>query len=267
MKLNRDSLLRRAVKPTFYKKYWLNLAEYASIFFSALGVFGVAASGQAFYAVAPMTLALSLNMANRYRFEKQMQLSQRSEIEDIHCSMERLEKNAARVIWKLHQQLSTEIQLRQQISTEIESVREKLCTGSTQAVDSKIQQQLTVLEDSVSSVQESLASIDQKALSIDDWEIVNGRIYVIEEAIANLQKDMKVLLKEPQVYISQLQARIDEIEVQNTQVVKPHLKRLITLVRQLQHSNYSTSSHQSIISKQSLREHAGESVRQSETRF
>ncbi|WP_210407658.1 hypothetical protein [Hydrocoleum sp. CS-953] len=258
MERNRDSLLRRAVKQTFYKKHWLNLAEYACIIGSALGAFGVAASGQAFYAVAPMTLAISLNVANRYRFEQQMILSQKSEIGEIQSSVEKLEKNAVKVI----------VKLRQQLSTEIESVREKFSTGSTQAVDSEIQQQLSALEYSASSVQKSLASVDKKALTTDDWEIVNGRLLVIEEAIANLQRDMEELAKEPQADISQLKAKIDDLEIENTQVVKPHLKRLITLVRQLQHTNYSSqSSHQSLISKQPVREVRGESVKQSEGRF
>ena len=257
MKLNQDSFLRRVVKPTFYKKSWLNLAEYASIVISAFGAFGVAVSGQAFYAVTPMVLALSLNVANRYRFERQMQLSQMSEIGKIQSSVESLEKNAVKVIVKLRQQLSTEIEL----------VREKFYTESTQAVGSEIQQQLTALEYSVSSVQKSLASVDQKVLSTDDWEIVNGRILVIEEAIDLLQRDMEGLVKEPQAEISQLQAKIDDLEIQNTQVLKPHLKRLIILVRQLQHTNYSSPSHQSVISKQPIREYTGESVKQSEGGF
>ena len=258
MEQNRDSLLKRAVKQTFNKKHWLNLAEYACIIGSALGAFGVAVSGQAFYAVAPMTLALSLNVANRYRFEQQMLLSKKSEIGEIQSSVQKLEQNAVKVILKL----------RQQLSTEIESVREQFSTESTQAVDSEIQQQLTALEHSASSVQKSLASVDKKALTTDDWEIVNGRLLVIEEAIANLQRDMEILAKKPEADISQLQAKIDDLEIQNTQVVKPHLKRLITLVRQLQHTNYSSQlSHQSLISKQPIREVTGESVKQSEGRF
>ncbi len=258
MERNRDSLPRRAVKQTFDKKHWLNLAEYACIIGSALGAFGVVASGQAFYAVAPMTLALSLNVANRYRFEQQMLLSQKSEIGEIQSSVEKLEKNAVKVI----------VKLRQQLSTEIESVREKFSTESIQVLDSEIQQQLTALEHSASSVQKSLASVDKKALTTDDWEIVNGRLLVIEEAIANLQRDMEILAKKPEADISQLQAKIDDLEIQNTQVVKPHLKRLITLVRQLQHTNYSSQlSHQSLISKQPIREVTGESVKQSEGRF
>lgn len=255
---NQDSLLQKALKPTLYKKHWVNLMEYASIVGSAVGAFAVAAGSHTFYAVAPLTLALSLNVANRYRFEKQMQLSQQSEMVEVQKSVEKLEKNAVKVI----------VKVRKQLSTDIESVREKLSTQSTQVVNSEIQQQLTALESSVSSVQQSLASVDTKALSTNDWQAVNGRLLVIEEAIANLQRDMEVLAKQPQSQISQLQAKIDHLEIQNTEVVKPHLKRLITLVRQLQHTSYSnSSSHQSVISKQQLRERTSESVKQPEGRF
>ncbi|MEB3340876.1 hypothetical protein, partial [Okeania sp.] len=221
----------------------------ACIFGSALGTLGVAFSGQVFYAVAPITLALSLNVANRYRLEQYILSSQKSEIESVQNSVERLEKNAVKVI----------IKLRQQLSTEIKSVREQLSSKSIETVNSEIQQQLTALEHSASSVEKSLASVDNKAMTADDWEIVNGRLLVIEEAIANLQKDMEILPKEPQVDISELEAKVDNLEIQNTQVVKPHLKRLITLVRQLQHTNYSnSSSHQSLISRQPIREYNGE---------
>ncbi|MEB3340882.1 MAG: hypothetical protein VKJ25_08920, partial [Okeania sp.] len=70
MEQNKDSFLNKSVNPMSDKKHWLNLAEYACIFGSALGTLGVAFSGQVFYAVAPITLALSLNVANRYRLEQ-----------------------------------------------------------------------------------------------------------------------------------------------------------------------------------------------------
>lgn len=255
---NLDSLFRRALKQTFYQKHWLDLAEYACVVGSAVGTLAVAAWGQAFYAVAPLTLALSLNVANRYRFEQQMQMSQKSEVGEVQQSVEKLERNAVKVI----------VKLRQQLSGEIESVRSQLSTGSIQTVDSEIQQQLSALEHSATSVQKSLASVGRKALSAEDWEAVNGRLLVIEEAIANLQRDLEILATQPQMDISQMQAKIEHLELQNREVVKPHLKRLITLVRQLQHTNYSNqSSHPSLMSKQPLREHTGESVKQSEGRF
>ncbi|MGB3510151.1 MAG: hypothetical protein WBA93_13120 [Microcoleaceae cyanobacterium] len=253
---NQDSLFQRALKQNLYQKNWLNLAEYACVVGSAVGAFAVAAWGQAFYAVAPLTLALSLNVANRYRFEQQMQLSQHSEVAEVQKSVEKLERNAVKVI----------VKLRQQVSTEIESVREQLSSTSTQPVDLKIQDELTALEHSASSVQKSLASVDKKSLTTDDWESVNGRLLVIEEAIANLQKDMEILAKEPQPDISQIKAQVDRLELQNREVVKPHLKRLITLVRQLQHTNYNQSSH-ALVSKNPIREPISESVKQSEGRF
>ncbi|MGK7920680.1 MAG: hypothetical protein AB4080_11815 [Trichodesmium sp.] len=249
---NQDSLLQGGLNQTLYKKHWLNVAEYISIIGSAVGAFAVAAWGQAFYAVAPMTLAISLNVANRYRFEQQMLLYQNSEIGEIQSSVEKLEKNAAKVI----------VKFRQQVSTEIESVREQLSNQSLKPLDSDIQKQLTALENSATSVQQSLASIDKKALTFDDWEEVNSRLLVIEEAIANLQRDMEVLAQKTAPNISQIEAKIDHLEIENQQVVKPHLKRLITLVRQLQHTNYSSkSSHNSLISQQPVREVTGESVK------
>ncbi|MDJ0555571.1 MAG: hypothetical protein QNJ68_14230 [Microcoleaceae cyanobacterium MO_207.B10] len=244
------------MKQNLYQKHWLDLAEYASVVASAMGALAVAAWGQAFYAVAPLTLALSLNIANRYRFEQQMQLSQYSEVAEVQNSVEKLERNAVKVI----------VKLRQQLSTEIESVREDLSNKSTQPVDWGIQDQLNALENSASSVQKSLAAVGKKALTTEDWETVNGRLLVIEEAIANLQRDMEILAKRPQPDISQMQAKIDDLEVQNREVVKPHLKRLITIVRQLQHTNYHQSSH-SLVSKKPIKEPISESVKQSEGRF
>ena len=255
---NQDSLFQKALNQTLYQKHWLDLAEYACVVGSAVGALAVAAWGQAFYAVAPLTLALSLNVANRYRFEQQMQLSQNSEVAAVQKSVEKLEKNAVKVILKL----------RQQLSTEIESVREQLSSKLIKPVDTEIQQQLDALEYSASSVQKNLAAVDKKALTTDDWEVVNGRLLVIEEAIANLQRDMEILAKQTQPDISQMQAKIDHLELQNREVVKPHLKRLITLVRQLQHTNYPhQSSHQSLISKQPMKERISESVKQSEGGF
>ena len=127
---NLNSLFQRAVKQTLYQKHWLDLAEYACVVGSAVGALAVAAWGQAFYAVAPLTLALSLNVANRYRFEQQMQLSQHSEVTEVEQSVEKLERNTVKVI----------IKLRQQLSTEIESVCEQLSTKSTQPVAGEIQE-------------------------------------------------------------------------------------------------------------------------------
>lgn len=51
---------------------WLNTAEYVSIACSAAGSVAAVASQQLVYAIAPMTLAMSLSLANRQRFQHQV---------------------------------------------------------------------------------------------------------------------------------------------------------------------------------------------------
>lgn len=52
---------------------WLNTAEYLSIACSAAGSVAAVASQQLVYAIAPMTLAMSVGLANRQRFQQQLE--------------------------------------------------------------------------------------------------------------------------------------------------------------------------------------------------
>src|SRR4028118_2384713 len=67
---------------------WLELAEYASVAGSAIGTIAAGLSGQILYAAAPLTAALSLNLANRQRFEQQMQQKANSALADVQASVE-----------------------------------------------------------------------------------------------------------------------------------------------------------------------------------
>jgi hypothetical protein len=69
-----NSILPKTVFSSLKQRHWLELAEYVSLISSAVGSGVVALSGQAFYGVAPLTLALSLNVANRYRLEQLFKL-------------------------------------------------------------------------------------------------------------------------------------------------------------------------------------------------
>ena len=111
---HQNSSEQKVIKDSIRQRHWLDLAEYASLAGSAVGALAVAISGQAFYAVVPMTLALSLNAANRNRYERSLQLSRGSEVTEVRQSMEKLEKNAVKTI----------VKLRQQLLKEIESIRE-----------------------------------------------------------------------------------------------------------------------------------------------
>jgi len=78
------------------KQPWLEIAEYASLAGSVLGIIAAATSSQVIYAAAPLTLALSLNLVNRKQSHQQTRQHIISAIADVH-----------QVIQSLHQQVQT----------------------------------------------------------------------------------------------------------------------------------------------------------------
>jgi hypothetical protein len=229
-------------------------------------------SGQAFYGVAPLTLALSLNVANRYRFEQQVRVHQNSEIAQVQKSVNKVEKTAVTVIVKLRKQLSADIAaLRQQMAAMPRA------EGFEDSID--IEQQLLSLGESVASLQEIVASavldvrqqvreqlqdlsvgqpanlqaveqaieqlqsatkcLAETAITRDDWEVVNTRFLEIQKVMANLQSQLQASTNQSTPDLSIVQAQIHRLEHEQQEVVKPHLKRLISVVKQLQHTQNS----------------------------
>lgn len=78
------------------KQPWLEIAEYASLASSVLGIIAAAMSSQIVYAAAPLTLALSLNLVNRKQSHQQTRQHIISAIAEVH-----------QVIQSLHQQVQT----------------------------------------------------------------------------------------------------------------------------------------------------------------
>jgi hypothetical protein len=257
------------LRQTFPKRHWLEFAEYASLAASGVGSLAVAVSGQAFYGVAPLTLALSLNVANRYRFEQQVRVYQNSEITEVQKSVNKIEKTAVTVIVKLRKQLSADIvSLRQQMAA---MPRHE---GFDSSID--IEQQLLSLGQSVASLQEIVASavidvrqqvreqlqdlsvgqpadleavkqaieqlqsatkrLAETSITQDDWEGVNTRFLEIQKVIANLHDQLQAQAHESEPDLSVMQAKIHRLEQEQQEVVKPHLKRLISVVKQLEHT-------------------------------
>jgi hypothetical protein len=260
------------LRPSFPQRHWLELAEYASLAASGVGSLAVAVSGQAFYGVAPLTLALSLNVANRYRFEQQVRVHQNSEIAQVQKSVNKVEKTAVTVIVKLRKQLSADIAaLRQQMAAMPRA------EGFEDSID--IEQQLLSLGESVASLQEIVASavldvrqqvreqlqdlsvgqpanlqaveqaieqlqsatkcLAETAITRDDWEVVNTRFLEIQKVMANLQSQLQASTNQSTPDLSIVQAQIHRLEHEQQEVVKPHLKRLISVVKQLQHTQNS----------------------------
>lgn len=258
------------LRQTFPKRHWLEFAEYASLAASGVGSLAVAVSGQAFYGVAPLTLALSLNVANRYRFEQQVRVYQNSEITEVQKSVNKIEKTAVTVIVKVRKQLSADIaSLRQQMaampghegfdSSSIDIEEQLLSLGQSVAslqdivasavidVRQQVREQLQDLslgqpanleavEEAIEQLQDATKRLAETTITQDDWEGVNTRFLEIQKVIANLHSQLQAQSHHSAPDLSAMQAQIHRLEQEQQEVVKPHLKRLISVVKQLEHA-------------------------------
>ncbi|MEG3967291.1 hypothetical protein QUA00_06495 [Microcoleus sp. T2B6] len=257
------------LRPSFPQRHWLELAEYASLAASGVGSLAVAVSGQAFYGVAPLTLALSLNVANRYRFEQQVRVHQNSEMAQVQKSVNKVEKTAVTVIVKLRKQLSADIAaLRQQMAAlprheafeeSIDIQRQLLSLGESvaslqeivasavldvrQQVSEQLQDlsvgqraNLQAVEQAIEQLQSATQGLAETSISRDDWEVVNTRFLEIQKVMANLQSQLQAPAHQSSADLSIVQAQIHRLEHEQQEVVKPHLKRLISVVKELQHT-------------------------------
>jgi hypothetical protein len=215
-----------AVNDHLKPRNWLELAEYASVAGSALGTLAAVFSGQIIYAAAPLTLALSLNLVNRQRFEEQMRESAKSAIADVHTIVET-------------------------IHSEVHGLPEN--PQDSQDIDeilSDLQQKLHILENTIIGEQ--------------DWETVNVRFLLLDEKLTKVKNSITSStepggrdlnsstittptnppptltdriapsLIDLATQINHLQAQISQLQDQNREIVKPHLQRLIRAVKQLQ---------------------------------
>jgi hypothetical protein len=256
------------MRQTYPQRHWLEFAEYASLAASGIGSLAVALSGQAFYGVAPLTLAVSLNVANRYRFEQQARIYQNSETAEVQKSVNKLEKTAVTVIVKLRKQLSADIEsLRQQMavlpraegfdSQSVELEQQLLSLGHSvaslqeivasavldvrQHVNEQLQElsvgpatNLESIEQAIEQLQNATQHLAETTITQDDWEGINTRFLEIQKVIANLHSQQQALSRQSAPDISAVQTQIDRLEREHQEVVKPHLKRLIAVVKQLQ---------------------------------
>jgi Mg2+ and Co2+ transporters len=258
-----NSIFSKTVFSTLKQRHWLELAEYVSLASSAIGSGVVALSGQAFYGVAPLTLALSLNVANRYRLEQQTHQNQ-IEIVQVQDSVEKLEKNTVKVVMGLRQQLLQEIQ----------SLQQKLeAFPTTEALDSAYRaKQVAALGQSVTSITENIAlalaeireefrqelqtfsstetaNLESLAVNVRQLQDVahelrnnavtqedfQGRFLEIQDVINQLQQEKSGQSASDD--LSLIQTRLDELTQEHQEVIKPHLRRLLSVVKQLQTTN------------------------------
>lgn len=256
-----NSIFPRTVFSTLKQRHWLEWLEYLSLASSAIGSGVVALSGQAFYGVAPLTLAVSLNVANRYRLEQQTYQSQ-IEIVQVQNSVEKLEKNTVKVVMGLRQQLLNEIESLQQkleeypntealesvyrakqvvaLGQSVTSMQEHIA-GALEEVREQFRQELQTfsstefvhlesLQENLKQLQDITYELRNNAVTQQDFQ---GRFVEIQDVIHQLQQE-KSVQPSSSVDLSQIQTRLDALTQEHKEVIKPHLRRLLSVVKQLQ---------------------------------
>jgi len=243
---------------------WLELAEYASIAGSAIGTIAAGLSRQILYAAAPLTAALSLNIANRQRFEQKMQQKANSAIAEVQAAVECRSQQVER--------LPTEVAL---LDTSVSDLKQKLrilesgAIAEVQAAVASLERQAQAfpadseeLHTILSNLQQKLGILENSALREHDWENVNVRFLLMNEKLAEVQtitaelqersnevdlneiqgslKQLQDLLDRPtidtemlQTEIHHLQNQVSELQRQNQEIVKPYLQRLTRAVKKL----------------------------------
>ncbi len=242
---------------------WLELAEYASVAGSAIGTIAAGLSGEILYAAAPLTAALSLNLANRQRFEQQMQQKANSAITDVQATVERRQK--VQILPGQPAELYTAVSDLQQKLSGLESG----VIAEVQAAVASLERQAQALpadsqefNTQLSDLQQKLRIVENSALREQDWENVNVRFLLMGEKLtevttitAQLQersnevdldqiqgslKQLQDLLDRPtidagklQTEIHHLQQQVSELQRQNQEILKPYLQRLTRAVKKL----------------------------------
>ena len=243
---------------------WLELVEYASIVGSTIGTIAAGLSGQILYAAAPLTAALSLNIANRQRFEQKMQQKTNSAIAEVQAAVEGRSQQVQRLPGELAELDTSVSDLKQKLrileSGAIAEIQAAVASleRQTQALPADSQELYSIL----SGLQEKLRILENSALREHDWENMNVRFLLVNEKLAEVQtitaelqersnevnlneiqgslKQLQDLLDRPtidtatlQTEIQHLQNRVSELQRQNQEIVKPYLQRLTRAVKKL----------------------------------
>jgi ABC-type transporter Mla subunit MlaD len=86
----------------------------------------------------------------------------------------------------------------------------------------------TALEEMRQQLHQEIANTQQ------NLQGVNGQVSEIQQAILTLQKGQPIPPYKPDVDLGQLQTQLNQLSQEHQEVIKPHLKRLIIAIKQLQ---------------------------------
>lgn len=213
---------------------WLKWSEYGSLGLSAIGSLVAGLSGQILYAAAPLTVALSLNLLSRQRFEDKTRQYLTSEIADIHGVIESF--------YQHHPHHESED------------------IGGSFPLDEHFESlELSPITEAITDLQSRLRKLNETVLREDDLETLNFRFFRIDESITELKvmtQDLSAInssnhvnnlapfeITSWQTKIAELEKQVRDLEHQNKHIIKPYLKGLTKRLKQLSTDPESLSSN------------------------
>lgn len=179
----------------YKNKSWLEIAEYASLASSAAGTIVAIASQQVAYAAAPLTLALSLSMINRQKFQQQMQLHNSRAIAEVHQIVESLNQQIHALPTE-PANLNPITQSLEQLEHKIQELTQQSDTRLEPQEIARIKNQLNALALQLNNLQDTIEPTDLSGIEAD---------------IANLQAHLQAIDSSSGTRIDQLQNQIEQI--------------------------------------------------------
>lgn len=237
----------KALKNNPDRRHGLELAEYASVIGSAVGTIVAGLSGQVLYAATPLTLALSLNLVNRHRFEQQTKASAlgagaaiaqvdrelREEIESVRASIaalppsERIRDIEASML---------------RLSNLWAGVQHRLAETTSPLENQQLQQEFAIVRRAIVRLRDSTdanmatlrASLYQEIESLHRPLAQPAGADGVPETAPEAERPAAETQMPVRLEISELRQRIEHLEQKYREIVKPYLKRLVADVKHLE---------------------------------
>lgn len=143
------------------QSHWLSTAEFASAIGSGVGLIVSVLTEQAIAVAFPLTLAVSLNLVNRQRFQRQLQQEHRAAIAQVYDIINALPD--PHNVSALTEQLFRLEQSNQAMTAQIEALKQQVRVKFKP-------EQLDVLKEAIALLRADLTEIQQQALQRHELE-------------------------------------------------------------------------------------------------
>ncbi len=212
---------------------WLNTAEYISIACSAAGSVAAVASQQLVYAAAPLTLAMSISLANRQRFQHQVD-QQAEVISNVRQETQSLHS-------KVHSLPSTnQVSLLEASVTKLEQV--VFDTNTQQKVDALVEAFNNRAElEEISCLHKAVSSLRDRLLELPPSTVPFDPSFLILEIAALTERLDRLPITVFQQQLTEVKDLVEDLDASSADLHDRtrNVERMQQDLKTLQHRNYS----------------------------